>query len=336
MKGMPFAVFAVGGAGLLICLLLAPYVGSWWSQGSNDVQHPDARSAAMNTKPVSGDSAVTSIIFLHHSVGSNLIDQGNLRSLLTDRGYDLYDQGYNEQGLTLPNGEPAGYGYLVPDDNTDPDGLAAIFSAQVDSGSVSATGAPANTISGLMRHDVIMFKSCFPVSGIASDAHLEAYKDYYRTIQSFADLHQDHLFIALTPPPLEPTSTNSAEARRARAFAQWLGSPDFVREHPNVVVIDLFDLLAESDSVRSDLDMLREAYRPGADTYGPRSLAKRFVNVGLATVGSERRFGGGDSHPNARANRLIAPSVANAVDKAVQEYSAALEASGRLAYYHAR
>jgi len=207
----------------------------------------------MDTQPVAGGSAMTNIVFLHHSVGSGLISEGNLRSLLTDRGYDLYDQGYNEQGLTLPDGAPAGYGYVVPDDNTDPDGLAVIFSAPVESESGSATSAPGNTISGLMRHDVIMFKSCFPVSGIASDAQLDAYKDYYRTIRSFADLHQDRLFIALTSPPLEPTSTNPAEARRARAFAQWLGSPDFVREHPNVVVIGVAMALVATRIVKSFL-----------------------------------------------------------------------------------
>jgi hypothetical protein len=269
----------------------------------------------------SGGGDVGSMIFLHHSVGSNLIDDGNLRGLLTERGYAFYDQGYNEQGLTLPDGEPSGYGYAIPDDNTDPDGLAAIFSETVDARSVAETGAPVNTVSGLMRHDVIMFKSCFPVNGIASDAQLEAYKRYYRTIRSFADEHDDHLFIALSPPPLEPSSTNPSEAARARAFADWLTSSEFTGHGHSLVVIDLFDLLAEFDTSRADHNMLRADYRPGADSYRPKALAKRLLNLGFETVGSARRFGGGDSHPNARASQLVAPLLADAVDRAVRAYS---------------
>ena len=271
--------------------------------------------------PSSGAGRLTSIVFLRHSVGSGLIGDGGLRPQLTDLGYDFYDQGYNEQGLTLPNGEPAGYGYQVPDDNTDPDGLAAIFSQDVVPESVGAAGEPANTLTGLMRHDVIMFKSCFPVSGIASDEQLGAYKSYYLRIRSFADAHPERLFIALTPPPLEPGSTNAAEAQRARAFADWLTSPEFVAGRPNTVVFNLFDQLAESEPGKPDRNMLRAAYRPGADSYRPKALVKRVVNLGLDTVGSSRRLGAGDSHPNARANRTVAPILVNAVDAAIQTYA---------------
>lgn len=264
---------------------------------------------------------MTNAIFLHHSVGSGLIAEGQLRSLMTARGFQLYDQGYNEHGLTLPSGEPSGYGYRVPDDNTDPDGLAAIFAQTVDPESVAGIGEPSNTISGLLRHDVIIFKSCFPASGIVSDAHLETYKGYYRSIRSFANDHPDHVFIALSPPPLEPGSTNRAEAARARTFANWLKSPEFAAPDTNVFVFDLFDVLAEVDRQRADVNMLRASYRLANESYRPKAVIKRLANFGFESFGSSRYLGDGDSHPNARANAIVAPILARAVESAVRTRS---------------
>jgi hypothetical protein len=67
------------------------------------------------------------VMFLHHSCGANLIEQGGVRERLTDLGYEFYDHGYNEDGLVLSDGTSSGRNFDVPDDNTDPDGLANIF-----------------------------------------------------------------------------------------------------------------------------------------------------------------------------------------------------------------
>lgn len=245
----------------------------------------------LTTGAVPGSFA--NVIFLHHSTGYNLIHQGNLRELLTAKGYSFWDHDYNDPGLSLPDGSSAGYNYNIPDDNTNPDGLAAIF-AQPLNLSRSHPQPPVNAFSGLMRHDVIAFKSCFPASHVYDDAQLEEYKGYYRGIRARADQYPNHIFIAFSPPPLAPCDENDAsQAARARAFANWLKSPAYLAGHPNLFTFDFFDLLAESNPGSADYNMLRAAYRsPGCD-----------------------------SHPNQAANQAIGPIFASFVDQSVKAYS---------------
>jgi len=233
------------------------------------------------------------VIFLHHSTGYNLIHEGNVRPLLTNLGYQFWDHDYNDTGLSLPNGNQAGYNYNIPGDNTDPDGFAVIFSQPLYTTPLHPN-PPVNAFSGLMRHDVIAFKSCFPASAISSDAMLEQYKSYYRTIRAHADQYPNHLFIAFSTPPLVPCQTNAADAARARAFANWLKSPEYLSGHPNLFAFDFFDLLAESNPARSDYNMLRASYRPSDPC---------------------------DSHPNALANQTIGPIFVQFVDNAVRGYA---------------
>lgn len=241
---------------------------------------------------VSASGDFTSVIFLHHSTGRNLIRQGNVRELLTVAGLQFWDHDYNWEGLTQPDGERAGYSYGIPDDNTDPDGLVRLFSQRV-------YGIPINAFSGLMQHEVIAFKSCFPVSHVSSADQLKEYKAYYLNIRSVMDQHRDKLFIVVTPPPLNPAATDAAAAGRARAFADWLKSDAFLAGHPNVFTFDFFDLLAEGDPSASDFNMLRAAYREGED-----------------------------SHPNQRANESIGPLFADFIVEAVQTFRARLAEGG--------
>jgi len=245
--------------------------------------------AVLKSPSVSSNGDFTNIIFLHHSVGQNLVDQGGVRARFAELGYDFWDHGYNFQGVTRPDGTPAGFNYNVPDDNTDPDGLARIFGQPV-------YGLPIDTFSGLLQHDVVVFKSCFSASNIASREQLEAYKAYYSSIRDVVDQHPDRIFIALTPPPLNPAETDPEAAARARAFADWLTSDEYLEGHPNLFAFDLFSLLAEDDPSAPDYNMLREAYRDGVD-----------------------------SHPNRLANETIAPLFVSLVVDAIQTYQAWLQ-----------
>jgi len=154
---------------------------------------------------------------------------------------------------------------------------------------------PLNAFSGLMQHEVIVFKSCFPVSNIASDAQLEQYKAYYLQMREVMDQHPERIFIAVTPSPLNSATTDAPIAARARAFAGWLKSDEFLAGHPNVFTFDLFDLLAESDASAPDFNMLRAAYREGED-----------------------------SHPTQLANQTIGPLFADFIIEAVRTYRAGL------------
>jgi hypothetical protein len=228
----------------------------------------------------------TNVLFVHHSVGQNLIRQGLLRERLADAGFRLWDQEYNQRGLTGPDGHARGYAYWIPRDNTDPDGYEAIFRQPLHS-------LPWNALSGILQHEVIVFKSCYPVSDVRDDATLERYRSHYLAIRSTIDAHPDKLFIVVTPPPLNPSATTSAAAARARTFADWLGSPEFLDGHANLFTFDLFGSLEEKDPSSPEAHMLRPDYRDGDD-----------------------------SHPNAAANRVVAPLLADFIAKNARAYRA--------------
>ncbi|MDH4135794.1 MAG: hypothetical protein OEW09_03625, partial [Anaerolineae bacterium] len=235
----------------------------------------------------------TNVIFLHHSTGRNLIRQGGVRERLTAAGFQFWDHDYNFEGLTRPDSTRARYSYSIPDDNTDPDGLASLFSQCLYSW-------PVNAFSGLMQHEVIAFKSCFPASNVTSDEQLAQYKVYYRQIREVMDRYPNRIFIVVTPPPLNPVATDVETAARARAFANWLKSEEFLAGHPNVFTFDFSDLLAEGAPSAPDFNMLRAAYREGED-----------------------------SHPNQLANQTIGPLFADFIIEAVQTYRARLAEGGK-------
>jgi len=224
------------------------------------------------------------VVFLHHSVGENLIAQGKVREQLAAAGYQFWDQDYNWKGLHDPNGTATGYSYNVPGDNTDPDGLAGIFSQPL-------FDLPLNTLSGLMQHEVIAFKSCFPASNIGSDAQLAEHQAWYIKIRDFMDQHPEKMFILVTQPPLNPAETTPAAAARARAFANWLKSDEFLQRRRNIATFDLFDRLAESNPQSPDANMLRQDYRQG-----------------------------NDSHPTSAANEIVGPQFVEFIINAVEQY----------------
>ena len=226
----------------------------------------------------------TNIIFIHHSVGNNLIHQGNLREQFLQMGYDFWDQDYMVYGLTKPDGLPAGYSYDIPGDNTDINGYAAIFQQPV-------YGVQVNAFSALLQHEVIIFKSCFPNSQIEIDDVLEQRKQEYLTIRQAIDQHTDHIFFLITSPPLNPVETDQASAFRARELTNWLASPEFTDGHPNLFVFNFFDLLAESDPAAADANMLKQVFRDGSD-----------------------------SHPNAAANQQIVPLMVKYVNEKIEQY----------------
>jgi len=188
------------------------------------------------------------IIFLHHSCGANLIEEGQVREGLTTLGYEFFDHGYNGDGLRLADGTWTGENFNIPDDNTDPDGFGVIFSQPLHD-------PPDNTFSYLMQYDVIAFKSCYPASNIGDDQQLADYQSYYLTIQDTADRHPEKLFVIVTPPPQVPNNTADDETRRARAFTDWLASDEYLGGHDNLVTFNFFDLLSNDD------DVLRRDYR---------------------------------------------------------------------------
>jgi len=217
----------------------------------------------LTTGPAAKAQAVR-IIFLHHSCGHNLIEEGGVREGLAALGYEFYDHGYNNDGLRLADGSYSGTNYDVPDDNTDPDGLAAVFAQPLND-------PPDNTFSYLMQYDVIAFKSCFPVSNIYSDELLTEYRSYYLSMRDRMDQHPDKLFVVVTQPPQVPGSSDAGEAARARTLANWLQSDEFLAGHPNVFTFDFFGYLAGDDN------FLRPEYRYDDYDAHPNERANREI-----------------------------------------------------------
>jgi hypothetical protein len=227
------------------------------------------------------EPGVHQINFLHHSVGANLIAQGDVRQRLTNRGYDFFDHGYNGDGLVLADGTSAGMNFDVPDDNTNPDGFAAIFGQPLND-------PPDNTFSHLMQYDVIVFKSCYPVSNIQSDEQLAEYKSYYLSIRQRMDEYPAKIFIVVTPPPEIPADSDAQAAARAREFADWLASGEYRSGHANVFTFDFFGLMADPST-----NMLRGEYQ--SDEF--------------------------DAHPNELANQTAGPLFADFIDQSIRAYA---------------
>ena len=95
-----------------------------------------ARPLPVSTERVETDGTYSNLIFLHHSTGHNLIAQGDVRALFTQRGYQFWDHDYNTKGLTRPDGTRTGTSYDIPEikpgvrggGNTNPEGLAVLLS----------------------------------------------------------------------------------------------------------------------------------------------------------------------------------------------------------------
>lgn len=240
------------------------------------------------SEPMLSEGSYTNVIFLHHSVGENLIGEGGVRALLTELGYQFWDHGYNQKGLVRPDGMSTGAHYGIPGalsrGDTDVGGLARLFAQPV-------TDPPDNAFSRLMQHEVIIVKSCFPNSAIKSDDMQEQFQAWYLQMRDVMDQHPDRIFILVTSPPLHPLKTSADEATRARNITNWLRSDEYLKGHPNIFVFGFFDLLADPDT-----NMLHAKYQKNADE--------------------------ADSHPNRSANEIIGPQFVEFVIQSVESYRA--------------
>ncbi len=220
--------------------------------------------------------AAHNVFFLHHSTGRNLIDEGNVRDAVElhnigrAQPVEFWDHDYNHIGLRNPDGHYTGVSYGIPNDNTDPDGLYTLWTSD----------NPAKTRI-LADHQIIAFKSCYPASDIDSSSMLQQYKDWYLAMRDVFDDHPQHTFVVMSQPPRHRLRTDADDASRAREFAEWLGSAEYLAGHPNVRFFDFFDRLAHPDDGSDQANCLRYSY--------------------------ERSHYSTDSHPNQTANQAVGP-----------------------------
>ena len=152
-------------------------------------------------EPVGADSAVTSLVFIHHSVGSEWIANGGLSGAVSGAGISFFD---------IHEGD----GWFG--NNTFPWHFPTTFTTYFN----DVVGWE---LSGGQHHGVVMFKSCFPSSVIWSDNELNQFKGYYNQIMEVFQAHPEVKFIALSPPPYANNGEAPADAiTRGREFAWWL------------------------------------------------------------------------------------------------------------------
>lgn len=237
---------------------------------------------------------IVKALFIHHSTGANLINEGDLRKLLQKKAphIEFWDHGYSNRfnlinrllstfyphiaGLSDLNGNQTEEDYNIQIKNSDPQGYEDLF--------VQNPNDPQSALHKVLAYDVIIFKTCFPISKIETIEKLEKYKRNYLTIRQVIDRYHQKLFILFTPPPLRPEMTKPEYAKRSRKFADWLKSEEYIGERDNLAIFDFFDLLADKSN------KLKRGYC-------------KFLPF--------------DSHPNKQANEEITPFFVDLIVKQV-------------------
>ena len=204
------------------------------------------------------------VLFIHRSVGHNLIEQGGLRKLLSGKNIALDDYDNNSGILTRSDMSTLNNAITIPGNNTNPDNLKQLFGEWPEM---------------LNSYDLIMIKSCYPNSHIRNESQLSQVIGHYSSILKSFNYHKKRLLI-LTTPPLRPLLTNRKEAHLSGELADWLVS----ESSTDVQIFDLHYLLAETDG--RHVDMLKRNFR-------------RLIPF--------------DNHPNRKANRIIAPKLAESL-----------------------
>jgi len=141
-----------------------------------------------------------SVLFIHRSVGQNLLDDGALAEVL--------DSAANQAGLTIEFADiNNNLDHKIPANDTKPTDYLSYFSAQSCS------------------EDLVIIKSCYPNNAIQSGRALSELKETYsKLVAAFLPRSKGKLLI-LTTPPLRPARTNPKQANRARAARNLAGKP---------------------------------------------------------------------------------------------------------------
>ncbi len=270
--------------------------------------------------------STVNLMFIHHSVGQNWLDQG-LRAALDAKEYidEVNEITYND---------------VVQNDAGRPDSLPTPDSTAGDHTDVSDWLYWFNDYFGSIRtfgcapggtNRIIMFKSCFPNSHIesAGSGNGDPF-DSYRTIANYQAVFRNAagagtpytnngynylaledvfaanpevLFVYVTAPPESYADATANTGKNARTFNDWLKQtwlPAYNAAHPglnNVQIFDFFDVLANADTGALYSNRLKDSY--GGST--------------------------GDSHPNETANQnstvIYATGQANFIDAAFGRFT---------------
>ena len=229
-------------------------------------------------------TGVVRIAYLHHSTGGNIWGGG------VPEFFTAYNASHGTQyqitSITYPASPAAGYnssnGY--PWDNYPYD----YWNLWVNHTGSSQDRGELNLDQIAENYDVIVFKHCFPVSGIGADDGNPSvsssikttanYKLQYAALKTRMKAFSTKKFILWTGAALNEGSTNAGNAQRARDFFNWVKN-SWDESGDNIFIWDFYELETEGSLYMND------AYDSGTT----------------------------DSHPNASFSTTVAPYIAQRI-----------------------
>lgn len=220
---------------------------------------------------------MTAALFIHHSVGRQIIQEGGLRQKLSAGipSLELWEHDYNEFGLSDGAGSPLGTSFPIPGDNTDPDGLLAILRG-IEAAEPWAERA--------MTFDVLMLKSCFTNNVIHSNAAAASLKGTYLEMRDVATTLPQAVLL-VSSPPLVFEATRPDQAARAAEIAAWLGSH---WTGPRLGYANIFDTLTYHSGPARGTLRLRYRRRHRGDSHlgvaGAEAAARAIVSAVRAVL----------------------------------------------------
>ncbi len=254
---------------VVLGLVAGLYVSYHMIKAQRQVKHLQTRIAQQNRSIDNMtnhlDNALgKSMVFLHHSVGHGLLTTGGLSDSLLNLGIVVRGATYGDE-----IGQQTDINHWLPKFDNDLDRILT-FKAH-----------PNQYFEDDRSNDIVMFKSCFPNSGITSDGEGTAdptssektianYQATFEALMKKFETEPNKLFVYITSPPLNPGATAPDQAARAKKFNDWLVQKvSELPENKNLVIYNLFGFLSD------DQGFLKPEYLPNSST---------------------------DSHPNAQAN----------------------------------
>ena len=181
------------------------------------------------------------IVFLHHSTGGNLCEEGKVSQWFDDYN-SIHDTSYQFLTRSYPGLKPEPmFNYPYNYWNLWVNG-ACQLSSQHDRPCLDKL---------TREYDVIIYKHCYPGSDIQKDTgfsqvdsdhkSLENYKLQYRALRDIMDGYSNTIFIIWTLPPRNRIATTQKHATRSSKFVKWVKN-DFLSEdkkkHPNIFIFD--------------------------------------------------------------------------------------------------
>ncbi len=216
------------------------------------------------------------LLFVHHSVGQGMLDEGGLTDSLLNMGIFVKGATYGDE-----IGQKTDMCDWLPK-------FTSNFKKLIE-----FKNHPDQYYKDGRTNDVIVFKSCYPNSHIesqgsgagsasSSEKTVQNYKATFSELAAEFRKYPDKLFVYMTYPPLTPLETTPEAATRAREFNNWLLKeflPNYQRESglQNFQIFDLFDVLAGEDNVLRRQFRREDERDSHPNTLGSKEATRRFM-----------------------------------------------------------